>query len=123
MASTLQTRAGNLGTKVVIDENAGKVAQANVLGGSGTLYGVMIDLSENPAEDIYLKLVDATSVTVATVRPGFQFWCAAGDSIQYTFPEGITLDTGLSYFLAQESGAAVAPTGPTGKVKVYLNCG
>ena len=119
MAFSNQTVPTNLGTDIIIDEDAGSIGQDHVIGAAGTILVVMIDATLNK-EGIYLKLCDTASVTVDTVRPEMQFFCPGGDTIQYTIPEGIAFAAGISYFLAQESGAAIAPTAPTGKVKVYL---
>ena len=124
MAFVNQTRPGALGSKVIIDEAAGASPQQDVFSGSCVLNAVMIDCTEQTTADVFLKMDDdIVIVSGATqTKPAYQFYCPAGTTMQYTIPEGIVCNAGLSYYLSTTSGSELIASAesPTGAVKVYL---
>ena len=123
MAFSKQTLPTNIGSSVIVDELAISTAQANVNGGAATIYSVMIDLTENTSEGVYLKCKNATSIaSVAACQPDHQFYCPARSTMQYTIPGGLEMETGLSYYVSQEAGVG-GTTRPSGIAKIYIAIG
>ena len=121
MAFKKTTRASALGTTIIVDNPVtSKIAQAHVTGAAATLYAVMIDCTENTDASVYVKLKDATSIaTVSTCQPDTQFFCPAGETMQYTIPGGLTYAAGISYYVTTDAGVG-GTIGTTGRVKLYL---
>ena len=108
------------GAFTIIDPEVTNTVQANVMSGSATVYVVMIDCSLNSSEAVYIKIKNATSIgSTGTCQPDHQYYCPAGEKMQYSIPEGLVLGTGLSYYASQEAGVG-GTTDPTGTVKVYM---
>lgn len=91
------------------------------------LYGIYVDNSQN-SEDVYVKIWDATSVTLGTDAPPIVLKVDAGDTFDMTFwgsdsagnhVEGHAFTTGLS-IVCVTTGGTGGTTSPTNDVKATL---
>lgn len=101
------TLGGNISSKILEDSNINATVQNNVLGGSGTLYGVYISNTNNSTA-VYVKVWNHAGPTIETTAPDFVFLCPAGQIRQYTWSGGVALGVGLSYACVAETAAADA---------------
>ena len=93
---------------------------------AAALYGVKIDATSNPDENVYLCLYHDTTaagsgVTVGTTEPDMVFKCIKSTALEMVFPCGIQIPNSeyVHFAVKQEAGTAGA-TAPTGTVAVTL---
>ncbi len=132
MASVTTTALTELGGKFVLNRTAlGNIPnssdQQNVLSGSGTIFLIEIDNEANSSA-VYLKIVDGTSCAPSNSTangsgtPDMSFIAPAFSKVCYSFPQGISLSTGLSYWLT--TGTALGTTSDASSpVIIKLLCG
>tara|TARA_R100001163_G_C4983094_1_gene138503 strand:+ start:312 stop:698 length:387 start_codon:yes stop_codon:yes gene_type:complete len=105
MSYYTQTSLTELASKFTIDrETSVSNYGANTLTGSGTIYLIEVD-NELNAGSVYLKIVDGTSASISTTTdngagtPDYMFKVAGHSKLCITVPGGISLSTGLSYWV------------------------
>ena len=132
MADSLKTLASPRGT-LVYRETAATSSDPDDSGNNNVfdklgsvLYGVKIDASSNPDENVYLCLyrdttADGSAVTVGTTEPETVIKCISGSSVEVVFPCGAASTNSEYLHLAvkQEAGTA-GSTAPTGTVAITL---
>jgi hypothetical protein len=118
MAHAKITSGGNLSTFVIDSASVTATPENNVLGTSGTLFGVYIDNTANSAIT-YLRLYNTASPTVGTTEPNEIYPCPASVARMYTIAEGTAYGTAVSFACVREAGKAGA-TSPASAVKVRL---
>lgn len=99
------------------DSSANSTAQQAETG-SGTLFMVDIDNTANSAAT-FIKMYDATSITVGTTVPDWIFKAPGGVRRVYTIPTGLAFSTGLGYAAVTQGGTA-GTTSPTSAVVLKL---
>tara|TARA_R100001510_G_scaffold3154_2_gene2443 strand:+ start:3310 stop:3708 length:399 start_codon:yes stop_codon:yes gene_type:complete len=132
MASVTTTALTELGGKFVLNRTAlGNISnssdQQNVLSGSGTIFLIEIDNEANSSA-VYLKIVDGTSCVPSnssansTGTPDMSFIAPGFSKVCYSFPQGIALSTGLSYWLT--TGTALGTdSNASSAVIIKILCG
>ena len=114
MSYYTQTSLTELASKYTIDRQTSIQGYgANTLTGSGTIYLIEVD-NELNAGPVYLKIVDGTSASISTTTangagtPDYMFRIDAHSKLCITVPGGISLSTGLSYWVT--TGISVGST-------------
>ena len=111
---------GNIHTQTFSDLEANSTVEANLLSGSGRIYSIEIDNTNNKA-DSFLKIWDATGPSV-TDAAHFIFRVPGGEKIPYLFGsggQGVALSNGLS-FACVTTGGDTGSTSPVSKVPVVI---
>jgi hypothetical protein len=89
-------------------------------GSAATLYRARINATNNPTEDVYLRLYDAAAPGVSddseVLLPARK-----GTDITWEIPRGVTFATALSIRVVTNKGASSGNTSPTGTVDVILD--
>jgi len=118
MSYYTQTSLTELASKFTIDrETSVSNYGANTLTGSGTIYLIEVD-NELNAGSVYLKIVDGTSASISTTTdngagtPDYMFKVAGHSKLCIAVPGGISLSTGLSYWVT--TSATVGNTADPG---------
>jgi|TARA_A100001515_G_C4562850_1_gene207167 hypothetical protein len=112
----------NFTYKVVSSTDIESATVQDVLGGSCTLYTVVIDCIGNQNEEVYLKLYDAIpdgGVVAGTTDPDMIFMGRRGVKMTYQIPGGFTFSSGLSYRCVSDKGTA-GTTNPAAAVNVQF---
>ena len=115
----------NFTYKVVSSTDIESTTVQDVLGGSCTLYTVVIDgllLTGNDAEEVYLKIYDSIpdgGVVAGTTDPDLIFMSRRGVKMTYQIPGGFALSGGLSYRCVSDQGTA-GTTNPAAAVNVQF---
>ena len=91
-----------LGNHIVTDTSAGATRQITSTRAS-TVYAVYADNSGGGAK-AYVKLYNHASPTIGTTDPFAVLMFPAGVARQYSFPEGMTFDTALTYACVTAGG-------------------
>lgn len=86
--------------------------------GAGTLVLVDIDNTNNGAIT-YVKMWDATSITVGTTSPDWIFMVPPSIRRVFSIPKGLTFGTGLGY-AAVTTGGTAGTTNPSSAVALRL---
>ena len=113
MAYSVSNIGAPLGTVVVADTALGSTPDQNVRGGTTTMYFVDADNTENAAAT-YLKLYDASSITLGTSAPTFIFEIPANTRLPIPFPQGLPFGVGFCMAAVTTAGTAgtTAPSNP-----------
>ena len=116
MAITTSNQTVSIGADVIVDTAVTNTAVENVTGGAGTWYTICAVTTD--AQQQYLKLFDATSITAGTTEPNWILPCKANDTTVWTVPDGVTFSNGLCYFVSEEDGKS-ATTAPA-NFKIWI---
>jgi hypothetical protein len=112
MATTTVTLSNPTGGKVYKDTAASNSAVIAVASGT-TVYHIEFDNTANSAVT-YLKIYEATSVTLGTTEPSVILKAAAATKEYMSFPLGLALATGLGYVATTTaSNSAGSPAAPS----------
>ena len=114
------TAATELSSRLVTDYDANATAEENIAAGATILYQVRVDNRANSGT-VYVKLADATSVTVGTTHPDVIFAATGSKITSFLIPEGHGFGLGLSFWATSGSLSSVT-SGPGGDVIVHVNC-
>lgn len=131
MASVTTSALTELGGKYVLNRDAkghdNDIAdQKNALTGSGTIYLIEVDNEAN-SSTVYLKIRDNTDFqpSVSTANgagtPDYSFIVPAFTKMCYSFPAGLALSTGLSYWVTTGAAAGTSANA-TSAVIVKILC-
>ena len=131
MASVTTSALTELGGKFVLNRSAKGgdndiASQKNVMTGSGTIYLIEIDNEANSVP-VYLKIVDGTNATPSTSTangagtPDYSFKAPAFDKMCFSFPAGVALSTGLTYWVTTGPNVGT-DTNATSNVIVKILC-
>lgn len=111
---------GNIHTQTFSDLEANSTVEANVLVGSGRIYSIEIDNTNNKA-DSFLKIWDNIAPSITTAAD-FIFKVPGGEKIPFLFGsggQGVALSSGLS-FACVITGGDTGSTSPASKVPVVI---
>ena len=112
MAAAITTLAATLGGKVLSDSAVTNTVVANPISGGGTIFHLEFDNTANSAVT-YLKMYEATTVTLGTTQPSIVIKAAASTKEYLSIPTGMVLATGASYIATTTaSNAAGSPSAP-----------
>lgn len=118
MALSVSTQVSPVGSKLVVDTDAGATANNAVTGASGTLYMVDIDNSGNSDNAAFLKIYDNASPTIGTTAPDLVFKVLVNQRRSFVLPDGVSF-TNLS-FACVTTGGTAGTTSPTNDVTVRM---
>jgi len=96
-----------LGNKYIEDIEANNLVQEDVTGTNSTIYYVEIDNTLNSTA-VYFKIWDSASPDVSADDPVHKIKVEALDSLIMHIPEGLMLNTGLSYACVTTSALGVS---------------
>ena len=120
MASAITTLSGVLGGNVLSDTSVSNSVVANPTSGGATIYHLEFDNTANSSVT-YLKIYEATSVTLGTTQPSLVVKAAAATKEYLSFPTGMVLSTGASYVATTTaSNSAGSPAAPSNACKLYM---
>src|SRR5687768_679676 len=94
MALAIRTLGGTYTTSAIEDDSV-TATQVNAVTGSATIYGVQV--VNGSGAIVYLKIWDATSVTVGTTVAEHGIGCKANSTFSIVWPRGLAHTTGISY--------------------------
>jgi len=121
MATSTVVLANPIGGKVYKDTAASNSAVIAVASGT-TVYHIEFDNTANSSVT-YLKIYEATSVTLGTTEPSIILKAAASTKEYMSFPLGLALATGLGYVAtttaSNSAGSPAAPSTACGLTVVY----
>lgn len=120
MPSDITVAPTELSSTLVVDYDANATAEEDVASGATTLYQVRVDNTAN-AGTVYLKVADATSVTVGTTHPNMTFPARGSKVTSFLIQEGHALGTGLSFWCTV-GPLSSSTSGPAHDVVVHINC-
>ena len=120
MAAAITILRGILGTKVLTDTAVTNTVVANPTSGAATIRHLEFDNTMNSSVT-YLKIYEATSVTLGTTQPAFILKAAAATKEYVSMPMGLELATGASYIATTTaSNSAGSPAAPSNACKLYF---
>ena len=122
MATTkLYTLAGTIATKRAdFTQVSGDTGTFALASGAHHMHQVIIDNTAGTT-DVYLKLWDASSVTLGTTAPNFIFPCATGESIEFSFAPKGSFGTAVRAQVSKDAGTGTSsPAYPTWSVTVSI---
>ena len=119
MAVTIVPSGLTSGPKIIKDADCDSTAEVDLNGGSGTIYSVVVDNTNNAAEAEYVKIYNHANPVVGTTTPHVILYAAANKSLVYTFVGGLTLSTSISIACVQEAGTT-GTTDPTSDTLVGM---
>jgi|TARA_R100001510_G_C7638846_1_gene196650 hypothetical protein len=131
MASVTTSALTELGGKFVLNRDAkgsdqDVTSQKNVLSGSGTIFLIEVDNEANSSA-VFLKIVDSTTATPSTSTPNGAgtpdhcFIAPAHTKMCYSFPAGLALSTGLTYWVTTSKSLGTS-VNPSSAVIVKILC-
>ena len=120
MPSDTITVPTELSDTLVVDYDANSTGEEDVASGATTLYQVRVDNTANTGT-VYLKIADATSVTVGTTHPDITFAARGSKVTSFLIQEGHALGTGLSFW-GTSGPLSSSASGPANDVVVHVNC-
>lgn len=113
MAAALTVISGALGSNVLTDSAVTNSVVANPTTGGATIFHLEFDNTANSSVT-YLKMYEATSVTLGTTQPSIVVKAAAATKEYLSMPTGMVLATGASYIATTTaSNAAGSPAAPS----------
>ena len=108
---------GNRYTDTAVSNSA-----VNAVSGSSTIFHIEFDNTANSSVT-YLKIYEATSVTLGTTEPSIIVKAAASTKEYVSIPMGLALGTGVSYVAtttaSNSAGSPAAPSTACGLTFVY----
>lgn len=84
------------------------------------LYSILIDCTDNPNEDITVRIYNATSATVGTDLAHAWFQGKRGRIVDFEFSAGIRFDAGMTVAAVKGAGGTAGAENPSGVVRVTL---
>ena len=112
MATTTVIISDPIGGKRYTDTAASNSA-VNAVASPSTIYHIEFDNTANSAVT-YLKIYEATSVTLGTTEPSIIVKAAGATKEYVSIPMGLALGTGISYVATTTaSNSAGSPAAPT----------
>jgi len=121
MATTTVTISNPIGGLRYSDTAASNSA-VNATAAATTIYHIEFDNTANSAVT-YLKLYEATSVTLGTTEPSVILKAAAATKEYMSFPMGMAVLTGVSYVAtttaSNAAGSPAAPSNACGLTVLY----
>ena len=121
MATTTVTISNPIGGKRYTDTAVTNSA-VNAVSGSSTIFHIEFDNTANTAVT-YLKIYEATSVTLGTTEPSIIVKAAGATKEYVSIPMGLALGTGISYVATRTAsiatGSPAAPAATCGLTFVY----
>lgn len=116
------TIAARLAETLIEDLTAdSSVGEENIFTGTtlaDKIYQVELNNTQNGLA-AFLKIQFATSFN-ANNAPNLQFYVPAGQTVCYTFPDGLPFTTGMSFVGSTTSAATGAQTDPVKSLKVKI---
>lgn len=110
-----------IGSQVVIDRRTDNNLRT-AKNAAATLYGILLDNTQNSTDNAFLKLYDDAAPTIGTTAPHLILRCLAGWKITVLFFPGITFATALKYGTVTTGGTA-GTTAPSQPVEVRFVVG
>tara|TARA_R100000700_G_C3149853_1_gene128849 strand:- start:264 stop:647 length:384 start_codon:yes stop_codon:yes gene_type:complete len=101
MGVTTGTVADALAGTLITDATANATSEADVFGGSSTVYAVEIDNTANASQVNYLKITNATSGASQSKKANSVFYAPAGEKVTYVCDTGTTYPTGVTFWVTQ----------------------
>ena len=113
MSLSVSTQVSPVGSKLIVETDAGVTPDTNVTGAAGTLYIIDVDNTGNPADQACLKLYDNAAPTVGSTAPEMVVRVKANQRRGVVIPEGWDF-AALSFACVTSPGTAgvVAPANP-----------
>lgn len=113
MTLSVSDQVPPVGTKLIVDDDAGASARTSVTGAAGLLYQIDVDNSANVDNAAFLKIFDSANPTVGTTAPDYIFKVPVNQRRGLVIPEGVAF-TNLSFAVVVSGGTAgtTAPTNP-----------
>jgi hypothetical protein len=105
MAVTVTNQRNPLASTIVNDTAAVNTLVANVTGAAGTIYLIELDNSAN-GNAVYVKFANATSGTIGSLGADIVLVCPASASRTFVMPQGLTFNTGISYWVVNAKAEA-----------------
>ena len=113
MAAALTVISDALGSNVLTDSAVTNSVVANPTTGGATIFHLEFDNTANSSVT-YLKMYEATSVTLGTTQPSIVVKAAAATKEYLSMPTGMVLAAGASYIATTTaSNAAGSPAAPS----------
>lgn len=101
--------------------NSNNTSVDNITATVATVYRVKVNASQNPAEDVYVRIYNAAAPTVGTTAAELLIPCRRGREFTWEFPSGVYLDTAISVATVKDKGATAGNSAPTGIVDVTID--
>lgn len=101
MTTTSGTVADALAGTLITDADAKGTSEADVFGGSSTVYAVEVDNTANTGQAQYLKIRNNTSGTSSGVKAESVFYIPAGEKVAYVSDTGTAYGTGVTFWVTQ----------------------
>ena len=118
MAAAITELADALGSNVLTDTAVTNSVVANPTTGGATIFHLEFDNTANSAVT-YLKMYEATSVTLGTTQPSIVVKAAASTKEYLSMTTGMVLATGTSYIATTTaSNSAGSPAAPATACKL-----
>ena len=124
MAAYTKTILGDLGTKLVCDQDSDTTAVQNATAAVGVLYMVEIDATDGVATTAepgcYIKIINSTTATGgggSSSVPDMVLYAPIGKKTCYVISSGWTFDAGISFW-GVTTAALSGDISPTSDVKV-----
>ena len=118
MAAAITTLQGTLAGKILTDTAVSNSVVANPTSGAATIYHIEFDNTANSSVT-YLKMYEATSVTLGTTQPALVIKAAASTKEYVSVPMGLLMSVGASYVATTTaSNSAGSPAAPSNACKL-----
>tara|TARA_R100001443_G_scaffold75271_1_gene82862 strand:- start:124 stop:495 length:372 start_codon:yes stop_codon:yes gene_type:complete len=122
MAAAITQLAATLGGKVLSDNAVTNTVVANPTSGAITMYHLEFDNTMNSSVT-YIKIYEATSVTLGTTQPSLVVKAAAATKEYVSIPTGLEFATGASYVAtttaSNSTGSPSAPSNACSMAFIY----
>lgn len=118
MSLSVSTQVSPVGSKLIVETDAGATPDNNVTGAAGALYMVDVDNTANTNDPAYLKVYNDPAPVVGTTAPDLIFLVGVNKRRSFVVPEGWSF-TALSFACVTTPGTA-GTTGPTSDVVVRM---
>mgnify|MGYP003647162534 CR=1 FL=1 len=100
--------------QLMFDTDVDQTENADVFGGSATIYSLRID---NSGALAWVKFYDAAAATVGTTSPDYIFQADASETVIWTIVDGFAMNN--LTLAATDSAGTAGTTTPAGTVKVH----
>ena len=118
MAVTTSTASNPVVTTVIVDSDADLTVET-AASSNQFLYGIEI-VNPNQNEAVYVHLINAASGSTTGTQHSTQFYCPAGTSCYYYFPQGYKTSTGIQFYASTSAGGGGTASAPTEDVTVTM---
>ena len=110
MAISITTLSTQFNDIIITDTDTDHTPKNDITQTTGSVYSIFVQNGIG-STSIYLKLYDATSVTLGTDEPIFIMKVAASATKQLIIPDGLPFANGLSYLTTDTGGKQAQGSG------------